>query len=54
MIVLAEHLTRARNAATTTIGWLIRIVQDDRARDGVATVLVDGAGCNPLRCLRKH
>jgi hypothetical protein len=41
MIVLAEHLTRARNAATTPIGWLICIVQDDRPRDAVAEVLVD-------------
>ncbi|WP_346658851.1 hypothetical protein [Bradyrhizobium sp. CW1] len=38
MIVLA-HLTRERDAGTTTSGWLIRIVQDDRPRDTVAEVI---------------
>jgi hypothetical protein len=33
------HLTRERDAGTTTIGWLIRIVQDDRPRDTVAEVI---------------
>jgi hypothetical protein len=38
-VIVLAHLTRERDAGTTTSGWLIRIVQDDRPRDTVAEVI---------------